>query len=76
MLYPGLWQILRLVMGNLWAKKPLREVMRENKRMINRAIRELDRERATLEKNEKKLIVDIKKFAKEGQMVRPREFSP
>ena len=49
-------------MGNVWAKKPLKEVMRENKRMINRAIRELDRERQNLEKNEKKLIADIKKY--------------
>ena len=57
-------------MGNVWAKKPLREVMRENKRMINRAIRELDREKVNLERNEKKLIADIKKYAKENQMVR------
>lgn len=42
--------------------------MRENKRMITRAIRELDRERVNLERNEKKLIMDIKKYAKENQM--------
>jgi len=56
-------------MGSAFSKKPLREVMRENKRMINRAIRELDREKVNLERNEKKLIADIKKYAKEGQMV-------
>lgn len=56
-------------MGNMWAKKPLKEVMRENKRMINRAIRELDREKTNLERNEKKLIADIKKYAKDNQMV-------
>jgi hypothetical protein len=39
-------------MGNVWSKKPLKEVMRENKRMINRAIRELDRERTNLERSE------------------------
>ncbi|GAB5033939.1 charged multivesicular body protein [Nannochloropsis oceanica] len=55
-------------MGNMWAKKPLKEIMRENKRMITRAIRELDRERVNLERNEKKLIMDIKKYAKENQM--------
>lgn len=55
-------------MGNVWAKKPLKEIMRENKRMITRAIRELDRERMNLERNEKKLIMDIKKYAKENQM--------
>ena len=52
-------------MGNIFGKeKPLKEVLRENKRMINRAIRELDRERASLEREEKRLISDIKKFAK------------
>lgn len=57
-----------VAMGNVWAKKPLKEIMRENKRMITRAIRELDRERMNLERNEKKLIMDIKKYAKENQM--------
>jgi len=56
-------------MGNIFGKdKPLKEVLRENKRMINRAIRELDRERSALEREEKKLIIDIKKMAKEQQM--------
>ena len=31
-------------------------------------IRELDRERSQLERQEKKLVVDIKKMAKSGQM--------
>lgn len=48
--------------------KPLKEVLRENKRMINRAIRELDREKTGLEREEKRLAIDIKKCAKEGQM--------
>lgn len=56
-------------MGNLLGKeKPLKEVLRENKRMITRAVRELDRERASLEREEKRLTVDIKKAAKEQQM--------
>jgi len=56
-------------MGNIFGKaKPLKEILRENKRNITRAIRELDRERAGLEREEKKLIADIKKQAKEGQM--------
>jgi len=46
----------------------LKEVLRENKRMINRAVRELDRERLALERDEKRLVTEIKKFAKEGQM--------
>lgn len=45
------------------------ELLRENKRMLDRAIRELDRERMGLQQQEKKLIMEIKKMAKEGQMV-------
>ena len=56
-------------MGNLLGKeKPLKEVMRENKRMITRAIRELDREKLALEREEKRLTMEIKKAAKENQM--------
>lgn len=46
------------------------EQLREHQRTIQRAIRELDRERMRLENSEKKLIMDIKKNAKNGQMVR------
>lgn len=46
------------------------EMLRENKRMLDKAIRELDRERMSLQQQEKKTIVEIKKMAKEGQMVR------
>jgi charged multivesicular body protein 2A len=45
------------------------ELLRENKRMIDKAIRELDRERTGLQNQEKKLVVEIKKAAKEGHMV-------
>ena len=56
-------------MGNIFGKdKPLKEVMRENKRMINRAVRELDREKLGLEREEKRLTMEIKKAAKEQQM--------
>lgn len=56
-------------MGNVMGKKkPLKEVLRENKRMINRAVRELDREKAGLEREEKQLTIEIKKAAKENQM--------
>ena len=37
--------------------------------MLDKAIRDLDRERAGLQSQEKKLIVEIKKMAKENQMV-------
>jgi charged multivesicular body protein 2A len=44
-------------MRNLFGKeKPLKEVLRENKRMINRAIREIDRERYSLEQEEKRIV--------------------
>ena len=43
-------------------------MLRENKRMIDRAIRELDRERMGLQAQEKKTVAEIKKMAKENQM--------
>ncbi|KFW05084.1 Charged multivesicular body protein 2a, partial [Fulmarus glacialis] len=45
-------------------------------RALARAMRELDRERQKLEAQEKKIIVDIKKMAKQGQMdlVRTRRY--
>uniref|UniRef100_A0A7S2I4D7 Uncharacterized protein n=1 Tax=Helicotheca tamesis TaxID=374047 RepID=A0A7S2I4D7_9STRA len=57
-------------MGNVFGsnKKTLKEQLRENKRMINRAVRELDRERAALEREEKRLTIEIKKMAKQQQM--------
>ena len=56
-------------MGNAFSqKKPLKEIMRENKRMITRAIRELDREKTGLEREEKRLTMEIKKAARENQM--------
>merc|ERR1711871_1053335 len=56
-------------MGNMGAKeKTPAERMREYKRTIQRAQRELDRERNTLMNEEKKLIVEIKKMAKAGHM--------
>ena len=57
-------------MGNLFApEKPLKEIIRENQRMLKKSIRELEKEIRTLETNEKKLIADIKKSAKANQMV-------
>lgn len=45
------------------------EMLRKNQRALNKAIRDLDRERQRMEQQEKKIIADIKKMAKEGQMV-------
>lgn len=68
-----------LVSGSWWApaamdllfgrRKTPEELLRQNQRALNRAMRELDRERQKLETQEKKIIADIKKMAKQGQMV-------
>ncbi|KAF6151133.1 hypothetical protein GIB67_002385 [Kingdonia uniflora] len=44
------------------------ELLRENKRMLDKSIREIERERQSLQTQEKKLIMEIKKSAKQGQM--------
>ncbi|KAK9870968.1 hypothetical protein WA026_009929 [Henosepilachna vigintioctopunctata] len=44
------------------------EMLRKNQRALNKAMRDLDRERQKMEQQEKKIIMDIKKMAKEGQM--------
>ncbi|XP_017468294.1 PREDICTED: charged multivesicular body protein 2a [Rhagoletis zephyria] len=44
------------------------EMLRKNQRALNRAMRDLDRERMKMEQQEKKIIADIKRMAKEGQM--------
>ncbi|KAH9923987.1 vacuolar sorting protein DID4 [Epithele typhae] len=44
------------------------ERLRQHQRALAKAQRELDRERTKLEQQEKKLIMDIKKSAKSGQM--------
>ena len=48
-------------MGNSAPKKTPKELARENKRVVDRAVRQIDRERTKLEGNEKKLLEEIKK---------------
>lgn len=48
--------------------KTPQEVLRENQRLLNRSIRDVDRERTTLETQEKQIVASIKKHAKIGQM--------
>lgn len=50
-------------------KKTPEELLKQNQRALNRTMRDLDREKAKMEQQEKKIILDIKKMAKEGQMV-------
>lgn len=45
------------------------EMLRKNQRALTKAMRDLDRERTKMEQQEKKIIADIKKMAKMGQMV-------
>uniref|UniRef100_A0A3P8W5R4 Charged multivesicular body protein 2A n=1 Tax=Cynoglossus semilaevis TaxID=244447 RepID=A0A3P8W5R4_CYNSE len=51
-------------------RKTPEEILKQNQRALNRAMRELDRERMKLEQQEKKIIADIKKMAKQGQMLK------
>ncbi len=50
------------------------EMLRRNKRSLDKAIRDLDRERMKMEQQEKKIIADIKKMAKDNQMVVSKHF--
>ena len=43
---------------DMFKRKTPQEMIRENKRMIDRAIREMDRERVKMEQQEKKVIAD------------------
>lgn len=45
------------------------EMLRKNQRALNKAMRDLDRENMRMAQQEKKIIMDIKKMAKDGQMV-------
>jgi len=49
-------------------RKTPQELLRQNQRALNKAVRELERERLKLEASEKKIIADIKKMAKLNQM--------
>eukprot|EP00475_Leptophrys_vorax_P015226 TRINITY_DN21590_c0_g2_i3.p2 TRINITY_DN21590_c0_g2~~TRINITY_DN21590_c0_g2_i3.p2 ORF type:complete len:215 (-),score=74.25 TRINITY_DN21590_c0_g2_i3:31-675(-) len=47
--------------------KSNRELVREQKKLVDRSIRELEREKRGLEQTEKRLIGDLKKAAKNGK---------
>ena len=49
-------------------KKTPSEILREHKRTLDKSIRELDRERAQMQNQEKKLTLEIKRMAKENQL--------
>lgn len=52
------------------------EMMREYKRNVDRSVREIEREKTKLQQQEKKVIADIKKAAKDGQMVQNIPLDP
>ena len=53
----------------LGASKPtLEEQLKNNKRMINRAVRELDRERTKLEQEEQRIVAELKRQAKNNNV--------
>lgn len=54
---------------DVFRQKTPQEVMRENKRMLDRSIRDLDRERMVIEGQMKKTMSEMKKMAKAGQEV-------
>ena len=51
-------------MGNKAPKKTPAEIAKESKRLINRSLRHLERERNKLEKEEPKILSDIKRKLK------------
>lgn len=55
-------------MGNTNPKLTPAEQLRQSKRQITRGIREIDRERVKIENQQKKVIAEIKKLAKQGQL--------
>lgn len=61
-------------MGNqvVVEEKPVREQIREQKRAIDRCIRNIERERRRIETDERKMKAEIKKMAKNGQNVRKK----
>ena len=57
-------------MGNIFApEKPLKDVLRDNQRMLRKAIRELEKGITDLKSQDKKLQTEIKKAARLNQMV-------
>lgn len=56
-------------MGNIFGpQKSMKEIVRENQRVLKRGIRELERDIRKLEQEERKTLGEAKKLAKDGQM--------
>jgi charged multivesicular body protein 2A len=61
--------IVKSEMGNSQPKLTPKELARQNKRIVDKAVRQIDRERTKLQGNEGKLLEEIKKLAKKNQHV-------
>lgn len=46
------------------------EIIREHQRTIRKSMRDVERERVALQNQEKKITMEIKRMAKQGQLVR------
>jgi charged multivesicular body protein 2A len=57
-------------MGNSAPKKTPKELARENKRIVDRAVRQVEKERSKLQMQEKKILTEIRTLAKRNQHVR------
>ena len=56
-------------MGNIFGEqKTFKEIVREQKRMVEKSLRSLEREKGGMDKTEQTLIADIKKAAKANQL--------
>ena len=56
-------------MGNSQPKLTPKEQARQNKRIVDKAVRQIDRERTKLQNNEVKILEEIKRLAKKNQHV-------
>lgn len=59
--------VLKMMEMLFGSRKTPAEMLKQHQRSLTKASRELDRERTKLEAQEKKLIIEIKKSAKNGQ---------
>ena len=48
----------------------LLEIIRDHQRTIRKSMRDVERERVALQNQEKKITLEIKRMAKQGQLVR------
>ena len=56
-------------MGNKQPKLSAKEMARQNKRVVSKAVRRIEREQTKLQNDEKKVLAEIKKLATKNQHV-------